>query len=226
MNLVKITAAGQSFYCKSGTTYTIDNTGTVSVTTSADIKDFIDAGFEIQLINVQQYTTALPPAAANADLCFSSAALSNGTLAIAAQPSVMRPLQAVVLPGTLAITAGLLTLTYTANDGSTQVDALPLATAASTNATLVSSKGCAKLTSQVVTGLTGGATPTIRIGTNANLALPYPQILSKPTLMLETLDATTNATLGTTVGNFGVWTPFTAPNGTHTYSVVYSVATI
>ena len=53
-----------------------------------------------------RYYTASAPAAANVNLCFSSAALANGTLAVAANVDVMRQVSAIIIPGAAAITSG------------------------------------------------------------------------------------------------------------------------
>src|SRR5262245_21798238 len=82
------------------------------------------------------------PAAATAGRIVASVALTNTSLTIANNPDTMRKCQVRVDPGTVAITAGICTVTYAANDGTAaQVDALSLVTAASTLLTLPFTKG-------------------------------------------------------------------------------------
>lgn len=169
------------------------------------------------------YYTPTAPATASNGLLFNSAALANGTLAVAANVDVMRPVQALVLPGTTAITAGNLALTYDANDGTaSQVDNLSLITALSTTLTLNSSKGVLRMRSQIVTGLTGGTSPTILIGTTAAIAVPVPPGAQDATIISEFLDGAI-----VTVANAGTltlpaYTPHTAPNATHNFGVEYT----
>jgi hypothetical protein len=64
---------------------------------------------------------------ATAGRIVASVALANGALAIANQPDTARQVDARVDPGAAAITAGTLTVTYAANDGTAaQVDVLSL----------------------------------------------------------------------------------------------------
>lgn len=173
------------------------------------------------------------PAAAAVAAYFTSAALSNGALTIAAQPDVARPYQAIIYPGTSAITAGTLTMVYTNQCGNAVTDVFNLATAASTNLTLNASQGAATIstTACVVAGLVGGTSPTMQIGSTATIALPLPQLFANLTVYKETKD-NVNETVGTitTSGNATAGTlctfiaPTTAPNGTHTYTfgVVYN----
>ena len=173
-----------------------------------------------------RFHTSSAPAVASAGLCFASASLANGTLAVAANVDVMRQVQALVFPGTTAITAGNLALTYDANDGTVaQVDNLSLITALSTTLTLTASKGVLRMRSQIVTGLTGGTSPTIYIGTTAAVAVPVPEGAQDLTIVSEFLDAAvvTVANAGTlTTAPLGVYTPHTAPNATHNFGIGYT----
>jgi hypothetical protein len=198
-------------------------------TFSIDPRDTIfafGAGYVPARTENRFYYTPVGPATASSGLCFNSASLSNGTLAVAANVDVMRQVQAVVLPGTTAITAGVLTLTYAANDGTAaQVDALPLATALSTTLTVSASKGVLRMASQIVTGLTGGTSPTILIGTTAAIAVPVPPGAQDATIISEFLDSAvvTATNAGTlTTAPLGVYTPHTAPNATHNFGVEYT----
>lgn len=204
----------------SGTVYP-NSQGLITVS-SADVPDLVRAGCVNINFNHGFYTPGFAPAAASAGLFFASAALSNGTLAIAAQADCPRPATAVINPGTLAITAGSLTLTYSANDGTpAQVDTFALNTALSTNLTLQTSKGVEIMSSMVVAGVSGGVTPGIQIGTTLALALP---VAPQPFALALTKETHTgaNATLGTLVGTNGIVNPSTAPNATITYGFGYT----
>lgn len=100
-----------------------------------------------------------------------------------------------------------------------------LITALSTTLTLNTSKGVLRKRSQIVTGLTGGTSPTILIGTTAAVAVPVPPGAQDATIVSEFLDgaivAVANAgTLSTTP--LGAYTPHTAPNATHNFGVAYT----
>jgi len=78
--------------------------------------------------------------------------------------------------------------------------------------------------SAVVTGLAGGASPKIQLDTTADLAVPIPPGTVDATIIKESTDSADNsasATLGT-LTTAGIWTPHTAPNGTHTFSIAYA----
>jgi hypothetical protein len=198
-----------------------DGTFTIDV---RDIPFAYESGYVPARTDFRQYYTTTAPAAASAGLLFASAALSNGTKAIAANVDYMREVKAVVIPGTTAITAGTLTLTYDANDGTaSQVDALDLSTAVSTTKTLAASKGVMRMRSQIVTALAGGASPTFYIGTTASLALPIAPGAQNAAIISEMLDAAivTVANAGT-LSNAGIYTPNSAPNGTLKFGVNYT----
>jgi hypothetical protein len=199
-------------------------------TFSIDPRDTIfalAAGYVPARTESRWYYTPTAPAAANANLLYSSAGLSNGTLAVAANVDVMRPAQVVIIPGTTAITAGTLTLTYAANDGTAaQVDALNLSTALSTNLTLTTTKGVLRMATQIVTLLAGGTSPTIQIGTNASISVPVPEGAQDLAIVSEFLDgAVVTATNAGTLGSpptLGAYLPHTAPNATHNFGVAYT----
>jgi hypothetical protein len=162
------------------------------------------------------------PAAATVGTIVASVALTNTSLTVAANPDTMRKCQMRVDPGTTAITAGICTVTYAANDGTAaQVDALSLVTAASTLLTVPFTKGVLTVASAVVTGLVGGTSPKIQIDTTAALAVPVPPNTVDATILKEVTDGSdSSANLGT-LTTAGIWTPHTAPNATHTYAVAY-----
>lgn len=187
-----------------------------------DQNDALKAGYIPVRRNVWAYSPApTAPLILTVGQIVASAALANGNLAIANQPDVMRQVGMRVDPGAAPITAGTLTVTYTANDGTTQTDVLSLITATSTLFTTFLSKGVLVMQTPVVAGLVGGSSPKVQLDTNAALAVPIPQGSVDVTVLKESHDSSLNATLGT-ITNAGIWTPNTAPNSTHTYGVVYS----
>lgn len=202
-----------------------------------DIRDLPEAqraGFSVVFNAIMQAnfvggTTAalaLGPLAANANAQFSSAAASNGSIAIAAQPDYPRQVQWVFFPGTSLTSAGTLSLFYNANDGTVlQTDNFSLITAASTNISGQATKGVAHMTSMAITGLVGGNSPTIQIGTTAALAVPILAGTQDAAILGEAMDSagTTTANVGT-LTNAGIYTPHTAPTASHTYQVNYSLA--
>lgn len=212
-------------YGKSGTLYVPDVNGRITVQ-SGDIVPLLDASLTgSQLVN-QWYSTPTAPAVANATAQVASITMSNATLTVAAQPDISRPLQFKMGAGTTPITAGVLTVSYTANDGSAQVDSFSLVSAAGGAATTVTStfnttKGVSHLNSPVISGLVGGTSPFVYGGTTAVLALPCPMGASGFAITKENLDGADVATPGAVAAN-GLWTPGTAPNATHLYSVGYS----
>jgi hypothetical protein len=164
--------------------------------------------------------------------------LTNGSLAIAAQPDVCRQVAAVIFPGSVGITAGTLTVTYTANDGTTQVDALSLVAASQSagaaGSTVGTTKGVLRLTSAVVSGLTGGQSPGIYAGTNNYLGVPVPPRFVDWALTAEKKITPTVGTLGLTVpsdetisttviATGALVSPTQAPDGTHGLSFGYTV---
>ena len=202
-----------------------------------DVRDLPEAqrgGFSVAFNAVMQALfasgnaggTALGPLAANADKLFSSAAASNGSMAIANQPDYPRQIQWVFFPGTSLTSAGTLTLYYNANDGTVlQTDSFALVTAASTNISGQATKGVARMTSMAITGLVGGNSPTIRIGTTAALAVPVLAGTQDIAILGEALDAAGVAVANAgTLTNAGIYTPNTAPTASHTYQVNYSLA--
>lgn len=208
-----------SVFGKSGVLYTPDAYGRITVNTG-DIESLLNGGCTYAPNDTRSYYVGAA-AAASAALIVASGAMSNGALTIAAQPDVGRQLQAVVNPGTTAISAGVLTLTYTATDGTTQVDSLSLATALSTLLTLTSSKGALHVTSGAVSGLVGGTSPTLEVGTNTVLGLPVAAGFQGVSVLKENVDGADEA-VGTVTAGVGLIKPTTAPNGTHTYVFVYS----
>ena len=213
-------------------TYIVGSDGTTTVN-AADVQALQALGFQFAVSQHESYFTAAA-AAASATAVVSSVALSNGTLTIAAQPDVPRQLQAVVFPGTLPITAGVLTMTYTAIDGTTQVDALSMVmgsqAAGTAGGTLQTTKGVEHLTSAVITALAGGAAQNgIEIGTNTYLGLPMPpryvdMAVTKETKVTMTggFPIPSDEAVGTVVASSGLISPTVSPDAQHSFIFDYN----
>jgi hypothetical protein len=189
-----------------------------------DQNDALKAGYVPVRRDTRTYNSLISaPAAAAVGAIVASVALTNTTLTVAANPDTLRKCQMRVDPGTVAITAGVCTVTYAANDGTAaQVDALSMVTAASTLLTVPFTKGVLTVASAITSGLVGGASPKIQIDTTAALAVPVPPNAVDVTILKEETDGADNSTTLGALTNAGIWTPHTAPNATHTYGVVYS----
>ena len=189
---------------------------------SRDVAPLLAAGFNYVKVVSSNYTLPLAPLAATVGQIVASGALSNGSVSITHQPDVPRPVNIEVGTGTSAITAGTVTVVYTANDGATQTDTLSLICALSTAVTQGLSKGVDTITSMTVAGVVGGTTPWLRASTTASLSLPVApggidisvtrEWDAGATIAVGTVSSTTLASIA----------PTTAPNGTVTYSFLYN----
>lgn len=218
----------------SGTVF-VQSDGTVTVD-ARDVANLVQLGYEFAITRHAVYVTPCMPIAAAAAVTVASATISNGTLSIAAQPDVPRQLQTIINPGTTAITAGNLALTYTANDGTTQVDNSSLimaagAAAGTITATFTTSKGVEHLTSAIVTGLVGGTTPGIQVGVNAVIALPLDPrfvdlVVTKETKMAITatsgVSTGTDEAVGSVIASGGLITTTSAPNAALYFALHYT----
>ncbi len=191
-------------------------TGRVTVGVN-DAPALIAAGAQYVSTQVIRQTIPVAPRAATAARVVASTALANGTLSIANQPDVARQIGLRVDPGTTAITGGIATLTYTANDGTTTADQKSLATPASTIFTTNSSKGVQTLTSVIVTGLTGGASPVVQVDDTNSLSMIVPPNFAAFTVQAEFTDSV-KVSGGTVASSAASITPTTTPNATHTYA--------
>lgn len=202
-------------------TYTAASDGTFTVDTR-DAPPLIARGMAYTQHQNTSHTLPLAPLAAGVGAIVSSGALSNGTVAVTAQPDWMRPVNVEVGTGTTAITAGTIAVTYTGNDGVVTTDTLNLACALSSAVTQSLSKGVISISSIVVAGLTGGTSPWLRLSRTASIALPVAPGAVDFAVSREYDAGATIAvgTLSTTV--LGAIAPTTAPNGTVTYSFAYS----
>jgi hypothetical protein len=211
-------SAGQQ-YAINGNLYTADANGLITNVAMSDIVGLINEGAVPTTIKARHYNLGAV-AAALATAVVASAALSNGTLTVAGQPDISRPVQFVINPGVSAITAGLLTIVYNDSQGQAVTEALSLATALSTAKTLTSSHGVSSLTSAIVTGLVGGTSPNIQGGTNPNVALPVDGGAVAITVFKATADSANDTLPTAPAGSVDarVITPHTVPNGTHALS--------
>jgi len=202
-------------------TYIIGPSGLVTVD-SRDVSRLLALGMAY-ITGRSNYQQVPTPRGATAARIVASVNMANGTLTIANQPDTPRQLAVRVDPSSVAITGGLCTITYPANDGTTQVDALSLATPANTVLTINTSKGAMRVTSAVVSGLAGGATPKIEIADTNFLALPVDQGFANFALLKENVGGADEA-LGTVNASAAAVSPTTAPNGTNIYGFGYSYA--
>lgn len=185
---------------------------------SRDAATLLAAGASYIRASTKQQVITTPIAGAVGQFV-ASVAFANGTATIANQPDVPRLGSVRVDPGTSAITAGNVAVTYIAIDGTTQVDNLSAITAASTVASQNVSKGIAKINSVVTTGLAGGASPKLQMDSLNQLGvLADPGFVDFSVLDLKVDNADSGvASVATAAACF---TPSTAPNGTHTYNVL------
>lgn len=197
------------------------NTGPITVK-GIDAPSYLQAGAKFLQARQVQNDTITPPRAASAARVVASVALANGTHTIANQPDVPRQLVVVTDPGTSAITAGLDTLTYLANDGTTQTDAISLVTPASTIKSTATSKGVVALTSSIVTAVAGGASPGIQINDTNSLSMTVPPRFSGFTLNRTYANGTVNGTTAV-ASSAASYTPSTTPNGTVTFQALANV---
>jgi len=172
--------------------------------------------------SVNQVSFAAPDAA-SATVLVNNVTTVNGALTVAAQPDVARPFLVTSAPGSPGITGGTLTCVYVANDGTLdQTDVFSLV--GHVTSTPTSTKGCLHLSSATVSGLVGGTSPTIQIGTNASLAVPIQPFTQAAGILKEGLDGEDVST--TDVGTLtaaGIYTPHTAPNASHVYLLDYTL---
>lgn len=200
------------------------STGAFTGIQAGDVLGLLNSGVRFSAPRVE-WVGPFVPLAASGTRTVANVAATNTTLTIAAQPDVPRPIIAVLAPGTLAITAGTLTMTYTAASGAAVTDTFSLVTPLSTSLTLTSSQGVAHLTSAVIAGITGGSSPTIQLGTTAAISLPISNVFAGLTVFKENVDNADEAVgTVTTTGSAGAnnlavsVAPTTAPNGTHSYT--------
>jgi hypothetical protein len=218
MATVRMNAAaiGGTIYCQNTGPVTVPSDGIITVD-SRDAAQLLLVG--ASYINARTgQATITTPAAATAARLVASTALSNGTKTIANQPDVPRPGALRIDPGGGTITAGNVALTYTANDGTTQVDNLSaITTALFTQGT---SKGIISLTSVITTGIVGGTSPLMQVDTTAALSVPVDPGFVDFAILRENVDGTSEGQVAV-ASSAASFTPSTAPNATHSYGVFY-----
>lgn len=188
---------------------------------SADAPIYVAAGAKYVSSNARSQTLSGPPRAGSAGRIVASTALANGTLSIANQPDVARQVAVRIDTGTSAITAGNVAVSYLANDGQATVDNLSAVAPASTLLTQTTSKGVVSLTSVIVTNLAGGASPKIQADDTNSLSVQVDPSFSSVMFNQTFVDGAAEGQVAV-ASSAASWTPSTTPNGTHTYSAVYS----
>lgn len=202
-------------------TYAPASDGSYSVDTR-DAASLLARGISYVSQQTDTWTTPVAPATATVGEIVASAALSNGSLTIANQPEVMREVVVVVGAGTVAVTAGNVAVTYVGNGGQSHTDNISAVCAASGTTTQPLSQGAISVTSAVVSGVVGGASPFVELNTTAAISVPLSAGSIDATFLRE-YDSGATVALGTAVANvLGTITPTNAPNGTRTYTFVYS----
>ena len=154
-------------------TYQAASDGSFTVDTR-DAPSCLALGMEYVTQFSGNYTTPLAPAAAGVGAIVASGALSNGTVAVTAQPEVPRQVSVEVGTGTTAITAGSVAVTYLGNDGLSGTDTFSLVCTASASVTQFLSRGCVSISSVAVSGVVGGLSPWFRMSRTSMLAVPVP----------------------------------------------------
>lgn len=199
----------------------VGTTGVISVK-GIDAPSFVQAGAKFIQAKQVQSASIIAPRAASAGRLVASVALANGTLSIANQPDVPRQGILVIDPGTSAISAGNVAITYVANDGTTVVDNKTTVTPASTIASQTTSKGIVSLTSVIVTALAGGASPKVQLNDSNSLSMTVPPYFSSFSLTRTYADGVVNGTTAV-ASSAASYTPSTTPNATVTYQAIARV---
>jgi hypothetical protein len=193
---------------------------------NVDVRDavtLLNAGFTYVSSTTDSYTTPLAPAAATIGQIVASGALSNGTIAVSNGTDIVRPVTVEVGTGTAAITAGTVAVRYTGNDGLTTTESYSLVTPANGAVTQTLSRGVSTISSITVSGLVGGTSPWFRMSTTAALSLPVAPTTIDFAVTKE-YDAGATATVGSLGTSLASIFPTNAPNGTRTYSFLYTFA--
>jgi hypothetical protein len=188
---------------------------------SRDVPSLLTLGMAYVKQSNRDITLPMAPAAAAVGGVVSSGALSNGTVAVTTQPTVMRPVNVEIGTGTTPITAGNVSVTYLGNDGVVTTDNVSAVIALSTSETVGLSKGVQSISNITVSGLVGGTAPWIRLSTTAQISLPVDPGAIDFAVNRE-YDAGATVAVGTLGTALASIAPTTAPNGTVTYSFSYS----
>lgn len=210
-----------------GGTLQLPNTGTVVVPSdgiiTVDQRDAIDLlrmGATYIAAQVRSQYVGVPAAGA-AGQFVGSTALSNGTLTVAHQPDVPRLASVRVDPGTSAISAGNVAVNYIGNDGQTITDNISAVTAATTIVSTNTSRGVVHINSVVVTGVSGGASPGVQMDSLNSLAVLVDPGFVDFAGLKATVD-NADSGIASVQSSAACITPSTAPNATHSFSLVAS----
>lgn len=202
-------------------TYYPSATSPVVAVDSRDAAALLAAGGNY-IKQASRFTTLLAaPRAGSAGRLVASTSFANGTLSIANQPDVPRRGNVILNPGTTAVTAGNIAITYLANDGTNTTDNISGITAASQILTASTSKGIVTLTSAIITAVAGGTSPGVQIDDSNSLSVFVDPGFSSFTCIKETAD-NAGETVGTVASSAASITPTTTPNGTHTFGFGYT----
>jgi hypothetical protein len=185
-----------------------------------DALDLLRAGASYISASVRS-TYVGAPAVGAAGQFVASASLSNGTLTIAHQPDAPRLASIRIDPGTAAISAGNVAVSYIGNDGQAIVDNISAVTGATTIVSTNTSRGVVHLTSVVVTGVSGGASPGVQMDSLNSLAVLVDPGFVDFTALKATVD-NADSGIASVQSTAACITPSTAPNATHTYNLVAS----
>ncbi len=172
-------------------------------------------------------STFTSPVAAPAGRVVASTALSNGSKAVANQPDVPRQGVLRIDPGTLAITAGTVSIPYVANDGTSVTDVVSAVMPGTTVVSTLTSKGILTLSPIVVAGIVGGASPLVQLNDTNSLSVLVDPGFVDFTMLQELAGSTVEGQVAV-ASSAASFTPSTTPNGTVTYNAVaqYSAANL
>jgi len=201
-------------------TYQSGSDGTFAV----DVRDapaMLVLGMTYVNLITDHLNLTVAPAAATIGAIVASGALSNGNVAVTANPDVPRVVNVEVGAGTSAITAGTVSVTYMGNDGVSATEALSLVTPANASTTQALSRGVVTISNITVAGLTGGASPWLRMSTTSALSMPVAKGAVDFSVIRE-WDSNATAAVGTLSPVLASITPTNPPNATRTYSFIYT----
>ncbi len=204
--------------------YQIASDGTFTADTR-DVSALLSLGCVYVNAQTRSYGQTPAVATATAGKFIASTSLATGAFSIAAQPDVPRQGQLVLGATSPALSAGTVTLIYTANDGSTQTDTFSAVVGLTATATAFTSKGLVHISSAFATGITGGGAPFIHLDSTSVLSVPVDFNAKDVTFIKETIDSG-DETVGTPNTNtLASIQPTVVPNGTHTYGWMYTANT-
>lgn len=209
------------YEAQNGTTYVADVNGVITSVANGDVLSLLNMGcipssLKSRLMSMGAVVTAaLTQVVANV-------AATNVALTIANQTDVARQLVTTFDPGAADVTAGILTVIYKDQFGQTQNEVQSLVATASTPKTIKTTKACAILTSATVSGLVGGSSPTIEIGTNAVIGLTGEVGSFGFSVFKESQNGANVAAIGAVDATNGLYTLTTAPNSAKLLNVWYT----